>query len=176
MTRDRIFAHLVFRTGADSVARRCNRHTAEEEATRENEFEFGAYASRDLPERSHMVAAAGVAVGSHNRLVVEEARNCEVYSCVNIGTKDAGASNPTGSSLAGVNTAVVVDLHILLRGIQIQDNQTFLLADVIERSKKDRAGDGLMLARRRKALPNGTGEARCEACCESWNCLIQLWS
>ena len=95
---------------------------------------------RDLPERSHTVAAVGAAVGSHIRLVVEEVRNCGVYTDVNIRTTDAGASNPTGSSLAGVNTALVVELHILLRGIQIQDNLTFLLAGVIERSKKDRAG------------------------------------
>jgi hypothetical protein len=96
-------------------------------------------------DRSRKVAGEGEAVGSHIHPVVEVGRSSEV--------------------------AVVVDLHIL-RGIQIQDSLTFLLADVIARGKKDSAGDGLVLATRQKALPNGTVEARCEA----WNCLIQLWS
>ena len=154
------------------MARHYNRHTAEEGAAGENESKVLAYTLRNLPERSRTVAAAGAAVGSHIRLVVEEVRNCEVYTDVSIETKDAGASSPTGSSLAGESTAVVVDLHILLRGIQIQDSLTFLLADAIARSKKDSAGDGLVLDRRQKALPNGMVEARGEA----WRCLVQLWS
>ncbi len=67
-------------------------------------------------------------------LAVEVGRNSEVCKYVNIGTRDERASNPTGSSSAGVGTAVLVELHIL-RGMQIQDSPTFLLADVIEKKK-----------------------------------------
>lgn len=69
--------------------------------------------------RSRTVAAEVEVVHSHiHPLVVEVGRNSEM-----------------GSSSAGVGTAVVVvELHIL-RGIQIQDSPTFLLADVIEKKE-----------------------------------------
>jgi hypothetical protein len=74
--------------------------------------------ARNLPGRSRTVAAEVEVVHSHiHPLVVEVGRNSEV-----------------GSSSAGVGTAVVVELHIL-RGIQIQDSPTFLLADVIEKKE-----------------------------------------
>jgi hypothetical protein len=94
----------------------------------------GSNVVRDLPGRSRKVAGEGEVVGSHIHLAVEVGRSSEVCKYVNIDTGERRASNPTGSSLAGVDTAVVVDLHIL-RGIQIQDSLTFLLADVIEKEK-----------------------------------------
>ena len=92
--------------------------------------------ARYLPGRSRTVAAEVEVVHSHiHPLVVEVGRNSEVCKYVNFGTRDKRASNPTGSSSAGVGTAVVVvELHIL-RGIQIQDSPTFLLADVIEKKE-----------------------------------------
>lgn len=91
--------------------------------------------ARNLPGRTRTVAVEVEVVHSHiHPLVVEVGRNSEACKYVNIGTRDERASNPTGSSSAGAGTAVVVELHIL-RGIQIQDSPTFLLADVIE--KKD---------------------------------------
>jgi hypothetical protein len=91
--------------------------------------------ARSLPGRTRTVAVEVEVVHSRiHPLVVEVGRNSEVCKYVNIDTRDERASNPTGSSLAGVGTAVVVELHIL-RGIQIQDSPTFLLADVIEKKK-----------------------------------------
>lgn len=119
-----------------------------------------------------MGEAVGEAVGSHILPVSGVGRNSEVCKYVNTDTREESASNPTeSSSLAGAGTAVVVDLHIL-RGIQIQDSPTFLLVDVIEKTKQSTAGDCVVSARRQKALPNVKIESRCEA----WNCLIQLWS
>jgi hypothetical protein len=92
--------------------------------------------ARNLPGRTRTVAVEVGVVRSHiHPLVVEAGRNSEVCKYVNFGTRDKRASNPTGSSSAGVGTAVVVELHIL-RGIQIQDSPTFLLADDIEKKQR----------------------------------------
>jgi hypothetical protein len=89
---------------------------------------------RGLPGHSHKAAEeGGVADSRHIHPVAEVGHNFEVCKYVNIDNRAGGASNPTGSSSAGVGTAVVV-LHIL-RGIQIQDSLTFLLDDVIERKE-----------------------------------------
>lgn len=91
--------------------------------------------ARNLPERTRTVAVEVEVVHSHiHPLAVEVGRKSEVCKYVNIGTRDERASNPTGSSSAGVGTAVLVELHIL-RGVQIQDSPTFLLDDVIEKKK-----------------------------------------
>ena len=119
--------------------------------------------------RSRKAVEAEVA-GSRTHPVAEVGRSSEVCKYVNNDNRAGGASNPTGSSSAGVGTAVV-DLHIL-RGIQIQDSLTFLLDDVIEKKKAMPYVVCLVSARRREALPNVEVESRCEA----WNCLIQLWS
>ena len=83
--------------------------------------------------RSRKAVEAEVA-GSRTHPVTEVGRSSEVCKYVNNDNRAGGASNPTGSSSAGVGTAVVVELHIL-RGIQIQDSPTFLLADVIEKKE-----------------------------------------
>lgn len=105
----------------------------------------------------------GEVVGSHIRPEVEAGRNFELCKHVNIGNRDGGASNPTGSSVAGVSTAVVVGLHIL-RGIQIPDSLTSLLADVIEK-KKERCCRCMLgvSARRQKAHPDSKVETLLEA-------------
>ncbi len=80
-------------------------------------------------------------VDSHIHLGVEVGRSSGVCKYVNIDNGGGRASNPTGSSLAGAGTAVVVEvLHILLRGIQIQDRLTFLLDDAIEKKIPQVAG------------------------------------
>jgi hypothetical protein len=94
-----------------------------------------SHGASNSPGHNHTAAVVGEVVGSHIHPGVEAGRNSEVCKHVNIGEGDGEASNPTGSSLAGVGTAVVVELHIL-RGIQIQDSLTFLLADVIEKKKQ----------------------------------------
>jgi len=83
--------------------------------------------------RSRKAVEEAEVAGSHIHPVAEVGRSSEVCKYVNIDNRAGGASNPTGSSSAGVGTAVVV-LHIL-RGIQIQDSLTFLVDDVIEKKK-----------------------------------------
>jgi hypothetical protein len=102
---------------------------------RQNELILGSNVMKNLPDRSRKVAGEGEAVGSQIHPVVEVGRSSEVCKHISIVTAEGRASNPTGSSLAGVGTAVVVDLHIL-RGIQIQDSLTFLLADVYREEER----------------------------------------
>lgn len=75
--------------------------------------------------------AAGVVevVDSRSHLPEEEGdRNlAEVYEAISTNIENGGASNPTGSSLAGVGTAEGVVLRIL-RGIQSLGNPTYPVA------------------------------------------------
>jgi hypothetical protein len=102
--------YLVFHTAVHSAEHRYSRHIVAGEV-----------------ESSHKAVGVAEVAGSRSLLAVEEARNlvegCEIVS-TNI--KNGGASNPTGSSLAGVGTAEGVVLHIL-RCIQILGNRTCLL-------------------------------------------------
>jgi hypothetical protein len=95
----------------------------------------GSNAGRSLPEHNR-TAAEGEVADSHIHLVAEVDRNSEVCKCVNVDNREGRASNPTGSSLAGAGTAVVVVVLHILRGIQIRDRLTFLLDDVIEKKKE----------------------------------------
>jgi hypothetical protein len=93
------------------VAHRCSRRIAGEEvASSHKAVEVVEVADN----RSHLP------VGEEDRSLAE------VYGAVSIPMENGGASNPTGSSLAGVGTAEGVVLRIL-RGNQILGNPTYLV-------------------------------------------------
>jgi len=86
----------------------------------------------------HGIRHIVVEEAEHSRKAAEEGG--VVDSHIHLGV-EVGRSSGVGSSLAGAGTAVVVEvLHILLRGIQIQDRLTFLLDDAIEKKIPQVAG------------------------------------